>query len=76
MMVVKSILAVTVLLSLSGAASAESQRDREEKACQADAMKLCKDFVPDEAKIASCMGEHRAELSTNCRIVYDRGGAL
>lgn len=75
-MLVKSLVAAIVLVSLSGAAFAESQRDREEKACQADAMKFCKDSIPDEDKIASCMGEHRSQLSTNCRIVYDRGGAL
>ena len=75
-MLVKSILAATVLVSLSGVAFANSQRQREEKACQADAMKFCKDAVPDEDKIASCMGEHRTQLSVNCRIVYDRGGAL
>ncbi len=75
-MLVRSILASALLLSLSGAAFADSQRDREEKACQADAMKLCKDAVPDEDKVASCMGQHKAQLSVNCRIVYDRGGAL
>ena len=72
-MVLKTLLAAAVLASLSGAALAESQRDRQERACQADAMKFCKDFVPDEDKIAACMGQHRSQLSVNCGIVYDKG---
>ncbi|MDX7952709.1 hypothetical protein P7D22_16195 [Lichenihabitans sp. Uapishka_5] len=60
-------------LACTGLASAESQRERQERACQADAMKFCKDFVPNEEKIAACMGQHRPELSTNCGIIYDAG---
>ncbi|MCW6509911.1 hypothetical protein [Lichenifustis flavocetrariae] len=69
----QTVLAVAVLACVSSAASAESIRDRQERACQADAMKFCKDFVPDEEKIAACMGQHRADLSVNCGIVYDAG---
>ena len=73
MRLTQTVLVVAVLASFSGAASAESVRDRQERACQADAMKFCKDFVPDEEKIAACMGQHRADLSINCGIVYDAG---
>lgn len=73
-MIGRSLLAMVVLASVTNVASAESQRDRQERACQADAMKFCKDLVPDEDKIAACMGKHRAELSPNCGIMYDRGG--
>ena len=66
-------MAAVALLVLTGAAHAESQRDRQERACQADAMKFCKDFVPNEEKIAACMGEHRKDLSVNCGIVFDAG---
>ncbi len=66
-------LAAAALLVLTGAAAAETQRDRQERACQADAMKFCRDFVPDEEKIAACMGQHRKQLSVNCGIVYDSG---
>lgn len=66
-------MAASALLLLTGAAAAESQRERQERACQADAMKFCKDLVPNEEKIAACMGEHRSELSTNCGIIFDAG---
>lgn len=72
-MLAKSVLAAVVFASLSGAAYAQSQRDRQERACQSDAMKFCKDFVPDEDKIAACMGKHRAQLSVNCGIMFDQG---
>ena len=66
-------IAAATLLVLTGAAVAETQRERQERACQADAMKFCKDFVPNEEKIAACMGEHRSELSVNCGIIFDAG---
>ena len=66
-------MAAATLLVLTSAAAAETQRERQERACQADAMKFCKDFVPNEEKIAACMGEHRSELSVNCGIIFDAG---
>ena len=66
-------LAVAALAFVPSFASADSVRDRQERACQADAMKFCKDFVPDEDKIAACMGKHRPELSLNCGIMFDAG---
>ncbi len=73
MRLLNCLLAGAVLASFTGVASAESARDRQERACQADAMKFCRDFVPDEEKIAACMGQHRSELSVSCGIVYDAG---
>ena len=75
MQLLKLVLSVATVLSLGGVASAESQRDRQERACQADAMKFCKDLVPDEEKIAACMGKHRAELSVPCGNRFRRGNA-
>ena len=67
------VLAAAAFVLLPTIASAESVRDRQERACQADAMKFCKDLVPDEDKIAACMGQHRSELSVNCGIIFDAG---
>jgi type II secretory pathway component PulL len=73
MRLMNTVLPVLALSLLAGAAQAESVRDRQERACQADAMKFCRDYVPDEDKIATCMGQHRSELSVNCGIMYDAG---
>ena len=74
MKVTKILLVIVALVSMSGMARAESQRDRQERACQADAYKFCKDAIPDEDKIAACMGQHRSQLSVNCGILFDSGG--
>ena len=74
MVAVKGLVALAILAGLTNIASAESSRDRQERSCQADAMKFCKDDLPDEDKIAACMGKHRAELSVNCGIMFDNGG--
>ena len=74
MIAVRPSLAALAVLSLTSVASAETKRERQEKACQADVYRLCKDEVPDEDKIAACLGVHRAQLSVNCGILYDSGG--
>jgi hypothetical protein len=60
-------LPVGILLGSLGAASAqggESVRD----ACTPDAMRLCNEFIPDEAKVRSCMVRKRLQLSETCRL--------
>lgn len=74
MIAVRLSLAALAVVSLAGAASAETRRDRQERACQADVYRLCKDEVPDEDRIAACLGVHRSDLSVNCGILYDAGG--
>ena len=74
MVAVRILLAALAFATLTGAALAESQHDRQEKACQGDAYKFCKDAIPDEDAIAACMGKHRAQLSVNCGILFDTGG--
>lgn len=53
------LLATLMLCSLSASADARvrqpSLRDREQAACYNDATTLCKDAVPNEAKIERCM---------------------
>lgn len=65
------LLAAVTLCSLSQTAFARihqpSLRDREQAACYNDAMRLCKDAVPNEAKIARCMRAKIAQVSTGCR---------
>ena len=55
-----------LLLSLHlGAARAQEVDVRQ--ACTPDAMRLCKDFIPDEGRVKSCMMAKRRELSMECR---------
>ena len=41
--------------------------------CTGDAFRLCSSEIPDIPKITACMIKHRADLSTGCRAVMDRG---
>lgn len=51
----------------------DAVRQRAEQACYNDVMKYCNEVVPDEAKIAQCMGVNRKKLDPECRTIYDRG---
>ena len=55
-----------LLASLNGAGAQDSEAAR--KACTPDAMRLCKEFVPDQAKVRSCMLSKQSELSEVCRL--------
>ena len=50
-----------------------SVREQQEQACYNDAVTLCKDAVPDEAKITACMAAKRKQLSPLCGKVFDAG---
>lgn len=71
-------LAVALFSLTASAVSARdlSQRDYsndEQTLCQPDVFRLCNDAVPDEDRIIPCMRAHRAQLSPECRKVFDVG---
>ena len=43
------------------------------QACTPDAMRLCSEFIPDAARVKTCMLRKRAQLSRACRVAM-RGG--
>ena len=48
-------------------------RQQAVRACTGDAVRLCPQTLLDEEKTAACMKTYRAELSPDCRAVYDQG---
>jgi len=60
-------LPVGILLGSLGAASAQGS-DSARDACTPDAMRLCNEFIPDEARVRSCMLRKRSQLSETCRL--------
>ncbi len=58
------------MLQLSGAVSAEEGTFAQRHACTPDVFRLCKDFIPDHARITVCLQRHRRMLSHDCRIVF------
>jgi hypothetical protein len=66
--------AVVILCALD--ASAAPAKDRtvkvstaEKAACMPDAIKLCRDVVPNVHRVLLCFGQNRDKLSNGCRAV-------
>jgi hypothetical protein len=49
--------------------AAAQQNIEERRACAPDAMRLCREFVPNQELINKCLFEKKAELSDACRTV-------
>jgi len=68
------------LLVVSGAALAQQpnqfrpQGTPEDRACHGDAHRFCKDAIPDQFKVLSCLQDHRARLSRACAGVLQSHG--
>jgi hypothetical protein len=54
-------------LGLAANAHAGCTRDQGRQFCTNDALKLCSQFIPDEAKIQACLQKNYAQLSPNCK---------
>jgi len=68
--------AVFVACGLSAAAAKDLAKAQLTKvstadkvACMPDAMKLCRDAVPNVQKVLLCFDKHRDQLSNGCRAV-------
>ena len=69
---------VVLCLCLPGAAAQaalkqDTVRQRAEQACYNNVIKFCNDDVPDEKKIAACLGRNVSKLDPDCREIYQKG---
>ena len=77
---IRSFCVLIALLAVSSVAQAASNDQigshtaAQERACKGDAHRFCKDALPDEFRVASCLQEHRDRISHACRTVLDGGG--
>lgn len=76
---VRSFCIVIALLALSNGAWAQSNQFRphnteEDRACRGDAHRFCKDAIPDQFRVASCLQEHREHISRACRTMLENHG--
>jgi hypothetical protein len=62
--------AVALVMCAPHAGIAAEGTDAQRKACEADAMRLCKDVVPDHEKIKACLEANLDSLSADCRAVF------
>ncbi|MCW6509644.1 hypothetical protein [Lichenifustis flavocetrariae] len=71
---IAAIAACLLLPSHSPAQAAENKyqvTDAEQAACGPDVISLCGNAGEDEDKILTCMKGKRADLSAECRVVFD-----
>jgi type II secretory pathway component PulL len=63
--------AAGVLLAAASVAQAQSQGTPEQRrACRKDAMKFCREFIPDVKRITACMEKNVRKLSPLCRTQF------
>jgi hypothetical protein len=75
---VRSVSLIFALSLISTAASAQSQvgphSEQEDDACRGDVHRLCKDAIPDQLRILSCLQTNRTRLSKGCQGVLQSHG--
>jgi hypothetical protein len=75
---VRSVSLVFAIFLMSGAAFAQTpypQQDTpEDRACRGDARRFCKDDIPDQFKVGSCLQAHKDKLNRACKTVLDGHG--
>jgi hypothetical protein len=69
--VITGFVALAGLALWLGWSPAAAQGSPEQRAaCEADAMRLCQEFVPDVQRITACTSQKRRYLSPRCRVYF------
>ncbi len=56
---------------LAGAIAAEAAGTAQDRrACRSDAMRLCREFIPNTQRITACMRRNMAQLSPACQAQF------
>jgi len=72
---VRSVSLFFAIVLMSGAALAQApyphENTPEDRACRGDARRFCREDIPDQFRIGSCLQAHRDRLSRACRNVLE-----
>jgi hypothetical protein len=71
---VSLVLAVVLASSAALAQTYPEQNTPEDRACRGDARRLCKDDIPDQFKVGSCLQANRERLSRTCKTMLESHG--
>jgi hypothetical protein len=71
---VSLVLAVFLVSSAAMAQTYPEQNTPEDRACRGDARRLCKDDIPDQFKVGSCLQANKDRLSRTCKAMLDSHG--
>jgi hypothetical protein len=70
-----SLILAVVLASSAALAQTDSQENTpEDRACRGDARRFCKDDIPDQFKVGSCLQANRERLSRTCKTMLESHG--
>ena len=70
----RSIAVVAAFLCTTTAFAQDNQGTPEQRAaCAPDAFRICSRYIPDAAKVESCLRQNVADLSSACRSVFEQG---
>jgi hypothetical protein len=67
-----SLVAALCLASLGADARSRRAPEDGERACKPDVFRLCREAIPNQAKIVACLKKKKKELSPACRKVMSR----
>jgi hypothetical protein len=59
----------------AGAQRADDMKGGGQHPCTGDAQSICSEFIPDRAKVASCLFKNKARLSAACSAALGGGKA-
>ena len=70
------VLALLLIPAAGWAENTQSEQDNspEGRACRGDAHRFCRQEIPDEFRVASCLQTHRDQLSRACRAALEGHG--
>jgi hypothetical protein len=71
---VSLILAVVLASSAALAQTYPQENTPEDRACRGDARRFCKDDIPDQFKVGSCLQANREKLSRTCKTMLESHG--
>jgi hypothetical protein len=71
---VSLVLAVFLVSSAAMAQTYPEQNTPEDRACRGDARRLCKDDIPDQFKVGSCLQANKDRLSRTCKTMLEGRG--
>ncbi len=72
-LVASLLLGLVVLGAMASSPAAAQGTPEQRAACENDAMRVCGQFVPDVARITSCMRRNCRNLSARCRAAMHCG---
>lgn len=73
-LLIAAALALAVAATPAAAQRSDDMRGGGQNPCVGDAQKLCNEFIPDRAKVASCLFKNKPKLTPACRAELGGGG--